>query len=69
MTLLANPYVRAFVGGLSAAVLVATPLVDDGILGSEILAIVGAFLSGSGLTAVSPSGSLADDYEGEHVAR
>lgn len=52
--MLKHPYVRALVGGLVAAIVVASPIVDDGLTPSEILAIVGAFLSGSGLTAVAP---------------
>lgn len=56
--MLSNPYIRALAGGLGAALVVAYPLVDNGVTPSEIIAIVGAFLSGSGLTAVAPAGSV-----------
>ncbi|WP_166139608.1 hypothetical protein [Nocardioides ochotonae] len=52
MPLPSNPYVRMFIGGLVAAIAVATPIVDDGVTMSEALSILAAFLSGTGLTAV-----------------
>lgn len=64
----ANPYVRALVGGLASAIIVASPLVDDGVLPSEALSILGAFLSGSGLTALAPSG-VGSGTGGKHAAR
>lgn len=57
---LSNPYARAVFGGLGAAIAVAIPLVDDGVLASEALSIALAFLTGAGLTAVQPSGKKAD---------
>lgn len=53
--MLKNPYVRALAGGISAALAVAGPLVDDGLRPSEAIAVALAFLAGSGLTAVRPS--------------
>ena len=53
LPLLDNPYVRLIAGGIAAAIIVASPIVDDGVTPSEALSILGAFLSGSGLTAVS----------------
>lgn len=50
-----HPVVQAFLGGLVSAIVVASPIVDDGLLTSEILSIAGAFLVGSGLTAVAPT--------------
>jgi hypothetical protein len=47
--------VKLVAGGIAAAILVASPLVDNGVTASEWLAIAGAFLSGTGLTAVVPS--------------
>jgi hypothetical protein len=64
--MLKNPYVRALAGGLAAVVLVATPLVDDGLVPSDYLAILGAFLSGSGLTAVPSAGEAS--YAPKHRA-
>lgn len=43
----------AIVGGIAAAIVVASPIVDDGVTASEILAISGAFLAGTGLTGAS----------------
>lgn len=64
--MLKNPYLRALAGGLAAAILVATPIVDDGLLPSEVLSIVGAFLAGAGLTA-APNGVQRSASEfGEH---
>jgi hypothetical protein len=59
--MLSNPYVRALVGGLAAALAVAGPLVDNGLAPSEVVAVALAFLSGSGLTAVAPSGKASDE--------
>lgn len=53
--MLGNPYVRALAGGLGSALVVAGPLVDDGVLLSEAISIALAFLTGAGLTSV-PSG-------------
>ena len=50
-----NPYIRAILGGILSAILVASPIVDDGVTISECLAIGAAFITGSGLTA-TPSG-------------
>lgn len=60
--MLKNPYLNAVLGGLMAAIVVASPIVDDGVTASEVLSILGAFLSGTGLTAVRPA------YRGRHVA-
>jgi hypothetical protein len=49
-----NPIAQAILGGVAAALVVAAPLVDDGVTASEIIAIVLAGLGGSGLTAVTP---------------
>lgn len=57
---LTNPYARAVFGGLGAAIAVSIPLVDDGLLASEALSIALAFLTGAGLTAVSPTGRQTD---------
>lgn len=59
--MLKNPYVRALAGGVGLALAVAGPIVDNGLAPSEWCAIGLAFLGGSGLTAVQPSG-----YVGEH---
>lgn len=60
-----NPYLRALLGGLAAAIAVATPLVDDGLVASEVLAIVAAFLSGSGLTAAQPGRKAAGRHRAD----
>ena len=64
-----SPYVRAafraVVGGLVVAVAAATPLVDDGVVASEVLSIAAAFLTGSGATAYVHRPSVkADAWEG-----
>lgn len=64
--MLKNPYVRALAGGLASALAVAGPLVDNGVRPSEGIAIALAFLSGSGLTAVAPSG--AEESDGDELA-
>lgn len=47
-----SPWAAALLGGLLSAFVVASPIVDDGVRPSEALAIAGAFLTGTGLTAV-----------------
>lgn len=49
--MLKNPVLNALLGGLASALAVAGPLVDDGVLASEAIAIALAFLAGTGLTA------------------
>lgn len=64
-----NPTARAVLGGIAAAIVVATPIVDNGLLPSEILSIAGAFLAGSGLAAL-PNGRQRAEvaYEPKHRA-
>lgn len=50
-----HPIVQAALGGALAAIVVATPGVDDGLVASEILQIVGAFITGTGLAALKPN--------------
>lgn len=50
------PYAKALIGGLAAGVSFAIPVVDDGLVWSEILGIVGAFLAGTGLVYAVPNG-------------
>lgn len=57
-----HPVVAAILGGIVAALMVAGPLVDNGLKPSDIIAIVLAGLSGTGLTAVRPPS------KGKHVA-
>lgn len=49
-----SPWLGCLLGGLLSAFVVASPIVDDGVRPSEALAIAGAFLTGTGLTAVRP---------------
>lgn len=63
--MLKNPLLNALLGGLAAALAVAGPLVDDGVLPSEGIAIALAFLSGTGLTAVP---NRVRRVEGKHRA-
>lgn len=50
-----GPYAKAIVGGVAAAVAFAIPVVDDGLLLSEVLGIVLAGLTGAGVTWVVPN--------------
>ncbi len=49
------PYAKAIIGGLVAAISFAVPVVDDGLLVSEVLGILLAGLVGSGLTYAVPN--------------
>ena len=51
-----KPYAKAFAGGLVTAIAFAVPVVDDGLLASEILGIAGAFLAGLGVVYRVPNG-------------
>lgn len=53
--LMKSPLFLAVMGGVVAALSVAGPLVDDGVMASEWISIVLAGLLGTGLTAV-PNG-------------
>jgi hypothetical protein len=48
----AKAYVGAVMAGISAAIVAAVPLVDDGLTTSEVLIILGAALGASGATGV-----------------
>lgn len=48
-------YAKAIIAGLVSAISFAIPVVDDGLIASEVLGIVLAGLVGSGLTAVVPN--------------
>lgn len=50
-----NPYAKAVIAGLVAAVSFAIPVIDNGLIASEILGIVLAGLTGSGLTYATPN--------------
>lgn len=59
-----NPVVRSLAGGLASAMLVAGPLVDNGVAPSEAISIALAFLTGTGLVAM-PSGREPKPVEGD----
>lgn len=50
-----NPYAKAIIGGLVAALSFAIPVVDDGLLLSEVLGIILAGLTGTGLVYAVPN--------------
>lgn len=50
-----SPYAKAVVAGLVAALSFAIPVVDDGLVASEILGIVLSGLVGSGVTYAVPN--------------
>lgn len=50
-----NPYMKAVLGGLVAAISFAIPVVDDGLVVSEVLGIVLAGLTGTGLVYAVPN--------------
>lgn len=50
-----KPYAKAIAGGLVAAIAYATPVIDDGLVASEILGIAGAFLAGLGVVYRIPN--------------
>lgn len=50
-----NAVVRSLAGGLASAMLVAGPLVDNGVAPSEAISIAFAFLTGTGLAGM-PNG-------------
>ena len=54
MTKLA-PFAKALAGGAVAAIAFATPVVDDGLVASEVLGIVSAFLIGLGVVYRIPN--------------
>lgn len=48
-------YAKAVAAGIYSAIIVAIPVVDDGLKASEVLAIVAAALVGAGLVAAVPN--------------
>lgn len=50
-----KPYLKALVGGLTSAISYAIPVVDDGLVASEGLGVVLAFLLGLGATYAVPN--------------
>lgn len=50
-----NPYMKAVLGGVVAALSFAIPIVDDGVTLSEVLGIVLAGLTGTGLVYAVPN--------------
>ena len=50
-----NPYAKAVIAGLIAALSFAIPVVDNGLLLSEVLGIVLAGLTGAGFTYAVPN--------------
>lgn len=66
--MLKNPYVLAIVGALVGGLTVAGPLVDDGVLASEAIAIALGALSGSGLVSL-PNARQTREREFEPVRR
>lgn len=50
-----KPYLKSLVGGLTSGISFAIPVVDDGILPSEGLGIVLAFLVGLGVVYAVPN--------------
>lgn len=59
-------WAKALAGGVAAALAFATPIVDDGLVASEILGIAAAFIGGSGLVYLVPNG--VPDGAGKHRA-
>ena len=57
-----KPYLKSLVGGLTAGISFAIPVVDDGVLPSEGLGIVLAFLVGLGVVYAVPNST----YEAKH---
>ena len=53
-----RPYAKAVVGGVVAALSFAVPVVDDGLIVSEVLGILVAGLTGSGIVWVVPNKPL-----------
>ena len=53
------PYYKAIVGALVAALSFAVPIVDDGLVPSEVIGIVLAFLVGLGATYAVPNKDAA----------
>lgn len=49
------PYAKALLGGLVAALSFAIPVVDDGLIASEVLGILLAGLTGTGLVYAVPN--------------
>ena len=49
-----SAYAKAIVGALVAAIAFAIPVVDDGLVWSEVLGILGAALAGGGLVWRTP---------------
>lgn len=60
------PYAKALVGGAASAIAFAIPVVDDGLLVSEILGIALAFLTGAGAVYAVPNGPTSPP--GRHAA-
>lgn len=50
-----KPYLKALTGGVAAAISFAIPVVDDGLIASEILGIILAGLTAGGLTYGVPN--------------
>ena len=57
-----KPYLKSLVSGLTAGISYAIPVVDDGVLPSEGLGIVLAFLVGLGVVYAVPNST----YEPKH---
>lgn len=62
-----SPYAKALVGGAASALAFAIPVVDDGLLVSEVLGIALAFLTGAGAVYTVPNGPPASP-PGRHAA-
>lgn len=50
-----TPYMKAILGGVVAALSFAIPVVDDGLVASEILGIALAGLTGTGIVYAVPN--------------
>ena len=57
-----KPYLKSLVGGLTAGISFAIPVVDDGVLPSEGLGIALAFIVGLGSVYAVPNST----YEAKH---
>ena len=57
-----KPYLKSLVGGLTTGIAFAIPVVDDGLVASEILGIGLAFLGGLGVVYAVPNST----YKAKH---
>ena len=57
-----KPYLKSLVGGLTAGISFAIPVVDDGVLPSEGLGIALAFIGGLGVVYAVPNST----YKAKH---